>query len=40
MSLILRPHIELECFQTVTIAAAVAVYRTIESLTFRHPRIK
>lgn len=40
MSLILRPHIELERFQTVTIAAAVAVCRTIESLTCRRPRIK
>ena len=40
MSLILRPLIELERFQAVTIAAAVAVCRTIESLTFRRPRIK
>ncbi len=40
MSLILRPRIELERFQTVTIAVAVAVCRTIESLTCRRPRIK
>ena len=40
ISLILRPRIELERFQTVTIAAAVAVCRTIESLTCRRPRIK
>ena len=40
MSLILRPLIELERFQAVTIAAAVAVCRTIEALTCRHPRIK
>lgn len=40
MSLILRPSAELERFQNVTIAAAIAVCRTIEALTELHPRIK
>ena len=40
MSLILRPRVELERFQTVTIAAAVAVCRTIEATTELRPRIK
>ncbi|RRD63336.1 biotin--[acetyl-CoA-carboxylase] ligase [Fretibacterium sp. OH1220_COT-178] len=40
MSLILRPHVEMERFVLVTVAAAVAVCRTIESLTEASPRIK
>ena len=40
MSLVLRPRIELERFQAVTVAAAVAVCRAIEALTDRRPRIK
>lgn len=40
MSLILRPHVELERFQMVTVAAAVAVCGSVEALTRRRPRIK
>lgn len=40
MSMILRPRIELERFQAVTVAAAVAVCRAVEALTDRRPRIK
>ena len=40
MSLILRPCVELDRFQAVTVAAAVAVCRTVEALTHCRPRIK